>query len=77
MAGIFKFLFYAPKEDESPFNPFCYIALDNNGVKDNYPLLTERLHESEIDGQIDYLIKELEKTRKQAKRRYSDLKKKT
>lgn len=71
MAGIFKFLFYAPKKDERSFNPFCYIALDNNGVKDGFPLLTERLHESEIDERINYLIKELEKIRKQAKLRYS------
>ncbi|NKC16974.1 MAG: hypothetical protein GKR94_33695 [Gammaproteobacteria bacterium] len=70
MSGIFKLLFFSPKKDERLFKPFSYIALGDHGVKDNYHLLTPQLLESEVDGNIDYLITELEKIRKQAKRKY-------
>ena len=70
MANVFKLLFYSPKKGDVPFNPVCYIALGDHGIKDDYPLLTPQLVQSEVDSNIDFLINELEKIRKEVKRKY-------
>jgi len=70
MSGVFKLLFYTPKKGEPQFKPICYVALGDHGIRDGNPLLTPQLVEPEIDSQIDYLINELEKIRKEAKRKY-------
>jgi len=70
MSDIFKLLFYSPKEGDQLFKPVCYVTLGDHGVKDGNHLLTSQLTESEVDGNIDYLISELEKIKIQAKQKY-------
>lgn len=70
MSGKFKLLFISPKKGEMLFKPFCYVALGDHSIKDGYDLLSPQLTESEVDGNIDYLISELEKIRKQAKQKF-------
>jgi len=72
MANQFKLLFYSPNKGNIQFHPVCYIALGDHSTKDGYHLLTPQLVQSEIDSNIDYLISELEKIRKEAKRKYKN-----
>ena len=69
MATIFKFLLYTPKKNEKKFTPISYIALKEYGKKDGYPLLSPQLVPAEVDSFIDSLILDLEKIRKEAKRK--------
>ena len=71
MSNEFKLLFYSPKKNEKLYKPFAYVILGDHCIKeDKYQLLTPQLMESEVDANIDYLINELEKVRKEAKRKF-------
>lgn len=72
MSGIFELIFIRPQKGQARFKPVSCIALGDHAVMDGLPLLTAKMTESELDNTIDYLIGELEKIRKKAKRKYKE-----
>ncbi len=67
MATVFKQIFVAPVSDGTLFEPYGYVTLGDYGIRDGNPLITAQLTQSEIDGQINFLIRDLEKLRKEMK----------
>lgn len=73
MSGTLKLLFYSQKNRNVTYPPNIYIALGDHGVKESMPLLTPQMVPSEIDYNIDNLISELEKLRKEAKKKVKNI----
>jgi len=72
MTHRFELQFISPKKGALPFTPMWYIyvkhgSVDSDGAQAVTPTDST---ESEIDEQVDKLIKELESLRKKAKKKY-------
>ncbi len=70
MSGKFKLIFNSPKKGERLFKPISYIVLGDHSIKDGNHLVSPQMVESEVDGNIDALILNLENIRAEAKKRY-------
>lgn len=71
MTKYFKLLSCGPKTGERRFAPQYNIALADHFTVDGRPVLTPTMVGAEVDGYIDELIADLEKIRKEAKRKHS------
>lgn len=74
MTYRFDLRFISPEKGDPPFTPIWYIfvkhgSVDSNGAQAVTPTDST---ESDIDEQVDELIKELESLRKKAKRKYAN-----
>lgn len=69
MARFFKLLSFRPGDRGQNFAPEYHIALPDHSIVDGQHVLTPRMTASEVDGYVDELIADLEKIRKQAKRK--------
>ncbi len=59
----------APRKNEPPFTPFVQVWLSQHTVDSNGRILLspELMTDFEIDEAVDFLVKQLEQTRKKAK----------
>jgi hypothetical protein len=71
-----KYYFYvyceSPKKNDTPFNPYVHILVQNRGPvleSGDIQISPNLMTDQEIDGQIDILIRELKEVRKEAKRK--------
>lgn len=71
MAKYFRLLSWVPKKGGRKFTPEYHIALPDHSVVDGQAVLTPRMVGLEVDGYIDDLIADLEKIRKEAKKKQS------
>jgi hypothetical protein len=70
MAGTIGVLTIAPQKGQMLFNPRChfYLATYSEDSQKRILLSPELMTDLEIDESADYLIKEIEKARRKAKR---------